>query len=124
MVKADPRNVAAQLGLVHSLLHEQKIDEAQAAAIRALTLQPNAAPLVTAMGDVQFRLGEMPEAERSYLKAKSLNPNDPAPYIAVARVYRAYSLYRHAFDELDHAHKIAPDNPAMQRVWLETLPPR
>ena len=123
MVKADPRNVAAQLGLVHSLLREQKIDEAQAAVIRALALLPNAAPLATAMGDVQFRLGEMPEAERSYLKAKSLNPNDPAPYIALARVYRAYSLYRHAFDELNHGHKIAPDNPAMQRVWLETLPP-
>src|ERR1039458_6267933 len=94
MVKADPKMVPAQVGLIHSLLREQKIDEAQAAAIRALTLQPDAAPLTTAMGDVQFRMGEMPEAERSYLKALNLNPRDPAPYIGVARVYRAYSLYR------------------------------
>jgi hypothetical protein len=123
MVKADPKMVPAQVGLIHSLLREQKIDEAQAAAIRALTLQPNAAPLTTAMGDVQFRMGEMPEAERSYLKALNLNPKDPAPYIGVARVYRAYSLYRRAFDELDRAHRIAPDSPAMQRMWLGTLPP-
>jgi hypothetical protein len=123
MVKADPKMVPAQVGLIHSLLREQKIDEAQAAAIRALTLQPDAAPLTTAMGDVQFRMGEMPEAERSYLKALNLNPKDPAPYIGVARVYRAYSLYRRAFDELDRAHRIAPDSPAMQRMWLGTLPP-
>jgi predicted aspartyl protease len=66
----------------------------------------------------------MPEAERSYLKALNLNPKDPGPYIALARVYRAYSLYRRAFDEMDRAHRIAPDSPAMQRVWLGTLPPR
>jgi Aspartyl protease/Tetratricopeptide repeat len=124
LVKIDPKNVPAQNGLIHSLLRAQEIDEAQAAAVRALSLQPNSAPLVTAMGDVQFRLGEMPQAERSYLKALSLNPNDPAPYIALAQVYRAYSLYRRAFDELNRAHQIAPDSPAMQRIWLGMLPPR
>ena len=124
IVKADPKLVLAQVGLIHSLLREQKIDEAQAAAIRALALQPNAAPLATAMGDVQFRLGEMPEAERSYLKAVNLNPKDPAPYLAVARVYRAYSLYRRAYDELERAHQIAPDSPAMERIWVRMLPPR
>jgi tetratricopeptide (TPR) repeat protein len=123
LVKADPKMVLAQAGLVHSLLREQKIDEAQAAAIRALTLQPNSAPLITTMGDVQFRLGEMPEAERSYLKAQGLTPNDPAPYLGVARVYRAYSLFRRAFDQLNRAHQIAPDNPDMQRMWLGMLPP-
>src|SRR5664280_2553735 len=66
----------------------------------------------------------MPEAERSYLKAESLNPNDPAPYIGVARVYRAYSLYRRAFDQLSRAHQLAPDSPDMQRMWLGMLPPR
>src|ERR1035438_4365889 len=124
MVKADPKLVPAQVGLVHSLLRQEKIEEAHAAAIRALTLLPNAAPLATAMGDVQFRLGEMPEAERSYLKAVNLNPKDPAPYLALARVYRAYSLYRRAYDELERAHQIAPDSPAMERIWVSTLPPR
>jgi predicted aspartyl protease len=124
MVKADPKLVPAQVGLVHSLLRQEKIEEAHAAAIRALTLLPNAAPLATAMGDVQFRLGEMPEAERSYLKAVNLNPKDPAPYLALARVYRAYSLYRRAYDELERAHQIATDSPAMERIWVSTLPPR
>ena len=124
MVTANPKNVPVQVGLIHSLLRAQELDQAQAAAIRALTVQPNAAPLATAMGDVQFRLGEMPQAERSYLQALNLNSKDPAPYIGVARVYRAYSLYRRAYDELDLAHQIAPDNPGVQLMWVGTLPPR
>ncbi len=124
IVKSDPKNVSAQMGLIHSLLRSEKIDEAQAAASSALALQPNSAALVTTMGDVQFRLGEMPEAERSYLKAQSLDHNNPAPYIGAARVYRAYSLYRHAYDQLSRAHQIAPDDPGLQRLWLGMLPPR
>ena len=124
IVKADPKNVPAQVGLIHSLLREEKIDEAQAAAITALAVQPTSDLLVTAMGDVQFRLGEMPEAERSYLKAEGMNSRNPAPYVGAARIYRAYSLYRRAFDELNRAHQIAPDDPGVQRMWLTVLPPR
>jgi predicted aspartyl protease len=123
IVKADPKNVTAQVGLVHSLLREDKVDQAQSAAITALAAQPNSSLLVTAMGDVQFRLGEMPEAERSYLKAQGIDPRNPAPYVGAARVYRAYSLYRRAFDELDRAHQLAPDDPGVQRMWLNVLPP-
>ncbi len=124
IVKADPTNVSAQVGLVQSLLHAQEIDEAQAAAAKALTLHPSSASLVTAMGDVQFRLGEMPEAERSYLKAEGMDPNNPLPYIGAARVYRAYSLYRRAYDQLNRAHQIAPNNPGVQLMWLGQLAPR
>ena len=124
IVKADPTNVAAQVGLVQSLLRAQEIDEAQAAAVRALTLQPGSASLVTAMGDVQFRLGQMPEAERSYLKAEGLDPNNPLPYVGAARVYRAYALYRRAYDQLYRAHQIAPNNPGVQLMWLGELAPR
>jgi tetratricopeptide (TPR) repeat protein len=124
IVKADPTNVAAQVGLVQSLLHAQEIDEAQAAAAKALTLHPSSASLVTAMGDVQFRRGEMPEAERSYLKAEGMDPNNPLPYIGAARVYRAYSLYRRAYDQLYRAHQIAPNNRGVQLMWLDLLAPR
>ena len=124
MVKADPKNVAAQVGLIHCLVASEKLDDAQAAAISAIAAQPNSAAVVTAMGDVQFRLGEMPEAERSYLKAEGLDPNDPGPYLGAARVYRAYSLYRRAYDQLNRAHQIAPNDPAVQLMWLSVLPPR
>ncbi len=122
IVKADPMDLLAQLGLIHSLLRAQELDQAQSAAIAAVTAQPNSSQLVTALGDVQFRRGEMPEAERSYLKAEGLDSKNPAPYIGAARVYRAYSLYRRAYDQLNHARQIAPNDPGVQLMWLSTLP--
>ncbi len=124
IVKADPTSVLAQIGLIHSLLRAQEIDEAQAAAMRAVSAQPKSSRLVTVLGEVQFRLGKMPEAERSYLKAEGLDPNDPAPYIGAARVYRAYSLYRRAYDQMYRAHQIAPNNRGVQMMWLDLLAPQ
>ncbi|MGB8770878.1 MAG: aspartyl protease family protein [Candidatus Korobacteraceae bacterium] len=124
IVKRDPMASLAQLGLIHSLLRAQEPDRAQAAALAALTAQPNSSQLVTALGDVQFRLGDMAQAERSYLKAESLDSRNPGPYVGAAHVYRAYSLYRRAYDQLDHAHQLAPNNPEVQLLWLSLLSPR
>src|SRR5271169_2160001 len=62
LLKIDPKLVAAEAGLIESLLREQKIDDASSEAVKALAAQPNSAALLTAMGDVQFRLAEMLEA--------------------------------------------------------------
>ena len=121
LVKADPSLVAAQAGFVRSLLREQKIDDALAAANGALAAQPNSALVLAAMGDVDFRLGKMPEAETCYQKALKIDPKLIHGYLGLARIYRAFSLYRHAYDELQRAHEIAPDNPEVQRLWFSHL---
>ena len=43
LLKIDPKLVPAEAGLIHALLHQQKIDEASAEADRALSAQPNSA---------------------------------------------------------------------------------
>src|SRR5271157_1414913 len=63
LLKTDAKLVAAEAGLIEALLREQKIDEASAEAVKALGAQPNSAALLAAMGNVQFRLAEMSEAE-------------------------------------------------------------
>jgi tetratricopeptide (TPR) repeat protein len=123
-LKVDPKLVPAQAGLVRSLLREQKVEDAFAAASAALTAQPNSAMLLAVMGDVQFREGQMTGAETSYRKALQVDPRQVRPYLGLARIYRSYSLYRHANDELQAAHKIAPDDPEVQRAWFGQLPTR
>ncbi len=122
IVKADPSLVPAQVGLIRTFLMEQKPDEALAAANSALAVQPNAPLLVTTMGDVQFRLGKILDAEKSYIKAQKVSPNDPASYLGLWRVYRSYSLYRRAYDEIKRAHKLAPNDVAVQLLWFNSLP--
>lgn len=121
IVKADPTLVAAQAGLIHSLLREQKVDDAFAAANSGLAAQPNSAPLLAAMGDVDVRRAQMPEAETSYRNALKVDPKLVPAYLGLARLYRAFSLYRHAYDELQRAHEIAPDDPEVQRMWFGQL---
>jgi len=114
--------VAAQVGLVRAMLRQQKIDEALDAVNTALTAQPNAAALLAAKGDVQFRRAEMPDAEGSYLAAKKIEPREVRAYLGLARLYRSYSLYLKAYDQLRIAHEIAPDDIEVQRAWLSMLP--
>jgi hypothetical protein len=114
--------VAAQVGLVRAMLRQQKIDEAFDAANAALAAQPNAAALLSAKGDVQFRRGEMYDAEGSYLTARKLDPQEVHAYLGLARLYSSYSLYRKAYDQLESAHRVASDNIDVQRAWLQLLP--
>ena len=124
LLKSDVKLVAAESGLIEALLREQKIDEASAEAVKALAAQPNSAPILTAMGDVQFRLAEMVEAEKSYHKGLQIDSHQVGAYLGLARLYRAYSLYRHAYDSLKAAYQIAPDDPEVQRLWFNRLPRR
>ena len=124
LVKADPRNTQAQSGLVHSLLRLQKLDEALAAANAALSVQPDSSPLITALGDVQFRSGKIADAERSYLKAMKLNGNEVGAHLGLAQVYRSYSLYRSAYDQLKRAHELVPASAEVTRDWMNMLAPR
>ena len=122
ILKTDTKLVAAQVGLVRAMLRQQKIDEALDAANTALAAQPNSAALLAAKGEVQFRRGEMSDAEVCYLTAKKLDPKEVHAYLGLARLYATYSLYRKAYDLLQSAHEVAPDDIEVQRAWLRMLP--
>ena len=114
--------VVAQVGLVRSMLRQQKIDEALDAVNAALSTQPNSAALLAARGEVQFRRGEMSDAEASYLMAKKLDPKEVHAYLGLSRLYASYSLYRNSYGQLQRAHEVAPDDVEVQRAWLRMLP--
>ncbi|HEX9112257.1 MAG TPA: aspartyl protease family protein [Terriglobales bacterium] len=122
LLKTDSKLVTAQVGLARAMLRQQKVDEALDAVNTALAAQPNSAALLAAKGDVQFRRAEMSDSEVSYLTARKLDPKEVRAYLGLARLYRCYSLYRKAYDLLQSAHEIAPDDIEVQRVWLSTLP--
>ncbi|HVI04895.1 MAG TPA: aspartyl protease family protein, partial [Sphingomicrobium sp.] len=122
LVKNDPQLVPARVGLVRVLLKQQKIDEALDSVNQALATQPNSAALRAVAGNVHFRRGEMSDAEVSYLTAKKLDAKEVHAYLGLARLYASYSLYRRAYDQLQSAHQIAPDDIEVQRAWLNMLP--
>lgn len=118
LLKTDPKLEPAVVGLVHAMLAQQKIDDALDTVNNALATAPNSAVLLAAKGDVQFRRGEMPDSEKSYLAAQTL----PRAQLGLARLYLSYSMYRRAYDLLQIAHRTAPDDLEIQMWWLSMLP--
>jgi hypothetical protein len=122
LLKTDPKLVPAQVGLVRAILGQTKIDEALDTVNAALAAQPNSAALMASRGDVQFRRGEMSDAEVSYLAAQKADPKEVNAHLGLARLYSSYSLYRKAYDQLQIARDIAPDDSAVQSAWIRLLP--
>ena len=64
------------------------------------------------------------KAESSYLNALAADPKEVRAYLGLARMYQAYSLYRHAYQQLERAHQIAPNDPDGGAPLVRTtLPP-
>ena len=122
ILKSDPKLIAAQAGLVRSQLRQDKVDDAFSNATTYVGAQPNSAPLLAAMGEVQFRMARMAEAETAYRDALKADPKQVPALLGLARLYRAYSLYREAYNLLLIAHQVAPDDPEVQRRWFSQLP--
>jgi len=122
IVNADPASIPAQVGLIRAYMVMQKLDDAQAAADKAMTLHANSWLLQLTLGDLNYAEGRIPDAERAYVKAENLAPKEAAPYLGLARVYRVYSLNRRAYDNLKMAHEVAPNELAVQLVWFNSLP--
>ena len=123
-LKVDPKLVPAQAGLIRSYLRDDQVDAAFELAKNSLAAQPNSALLLASMGAVQYRRGEIPDSEASFLSAKKIDPDLVQAYLGLARVYRTASLYRRAYDQIKRAHEIAPQDLDVQRAWLGMLPRR
>ena len=122
VVNVNPGSVPAQVGLGRSLIMQTKLEEAQTALDAAVAIHADAPELWLTMGDLQFAQGKLADAERSYVKAQNLKRDDPAAYLGLARVYRAYSLYRRAYDNMKHAHELAANDIPVQLLWFHSLP--
>ncbi len=115
-LKTDPKLIPAQAGLVRAYLRDGQVDTAFDLAKSSLAAQPNSALLFAAMGAVQYRRGEIPEAETSFLSARKIDPNLVQSYLGLVRLYRTALLYRRAYDQVKRAHEIAPQDPEVQRA--------
>ncbi len=111
----------AQVGLALSLLAANNTDEALQTASAALVAHPDSSAVLDALGRIQFRRGEMADAEQAYHTALQINPDDVKAYVGLAHVYRAYSLYAHAYADLRRAHELDPKDPEVLLLWIGTL---
>ena len=118
----DPHKTESQIGLVHTLLRQQKIEEAGQIASAAAAAQPNSAALATLRGEVEYRSGFPWLTAHSATESEKLDPCNPSNMLLIAKVARLNSLYATAQREIVVAHRIAPNDPEITREWINTLP--
>jgi tetratricopeptide (TPR) repeat protein len=122
LLKTDAAQAHVRAMLIRTRLLQQKVDEANELAKAGLALPTATTELVTAMGDVLFRMAEMTRAESYYLHALKANPREARAHLGLARLYTAYSMYAKTDEQLRAAHDAAPDDPEVRIAWLNHMP--
>jgi len=118
----NPKDSEATVGLVHALLKQQKVTDADDLVQKALAQDPNSVPLLVAKGEVQYREGKPWLAAQTADTAMNLDPCNAQLRLLEARLFRLNSFYAMAQKEITTAHALSPNDPSIRLNWLETLP--
>lgn len=113
----------AHAGVIRTLLREEKLKEAEQAAVAALTTLP-ADPFVhTAVGELRFRQGRLFEADKEFVTAANTRPaRDARAYLGLARYYRTISMFKRSAEMLEIANRLDANDPEIRFHWLVTQP--
>ena len=121
-LEASPGNADLVAGLVHTLLRDQKVKEADAAVSAALAAFANQPALLALRGEVEYREGEPWAAAQTASASLKLDPCNPRTYLLIARLDTLNSLYAAARTNIESAHKLDADDPEIRFSWITTLP--
>jgi predicted aspartyl protease/thioredoxin-like negative regulator of GroEL len=116
-----PGDAEMTIGLVHALVHQQKLKEAADVVKTALAVLPNSAQLLTLEGEVVLRQGEPWIVEQLVLASYKLDPCNARARLLFARLSSLNSRYATAQQQIILAHQIDPDDPEIRLAWIQTL---
>ena len=120
VLQKNPKSPDAYAGLARVYLKQKEVDRAYEIATQGLKITDS--PTVdAALGEVLFRQGKIPEAEREWVNIINKGYPNARAYWGLARVRSAISLYAQAKQMLDKAHELDPTDPDIQKYWINSL---
>jgi Flp pilus assembly protein TadD len=117
-----PHDPALVVGLVHSLLRQQKVADAESAVNTELAAAPTSVPVLTVLGEVQYREGKIAEAAGTADKAYVADRCDARVYLLRSRILRLNSMHAAESKALAFAHQLSPYDPEISSAWSRTIP--
>jgi len=121
-LEKQPGSVDLTTGLVHALLREQRIDEAEDAVKDALDAAPKSAGLITLRGEVELAQGQPWLVEPTVVESYKIDPCNPRTRLLFAKVLELSARYATARQQILIAHQFDPEDAEIRRMWIETLP--
>jgi predicted aspartyl protease len=120
VLQNNPKSPDAYAGLTRVYLKQKNVEQAYETAANGVKVTD--APAVhVALGEVYFRQGRIPEAEREWVNVINKGYPSARAYWGLSRVRAALSLYRQAKEMLDKAHELDQKDPDIQKSWINSL---
>jgi predicted aspartyl protease len=104
-----------------ALLRADDIAGAQSRLEKAMAASPNSAELYEMRGELRFRQGDIPAADKDYRKAIELNDHLARAFWGLAQVYRVASYHKKAQLYFWQAHTLDPLDPDIHHSWMGVL---
>ena len=120
LAPTDP--AAAYAGLTRVYLRQRKVEDAYAAANKAITLAPDSPDVHVALAEVYYRQGKIIDADHELVKVVNSGGRNARAYLDLARISETASYYARAKKMIEMAYNLDPDDPDVRREWLGTLP--
>jgi tetratricopeptide repeat protein/aspartyl protease len=118
----NPEETNLVIGLVHALLHQQKVQEAANEIHSLVGDKPASAALLTLRAEVELRQGEPWAAAETAGASAKLDPCNPRTMLLFAELAQLNSRPATAFEILAAAHQLDPDDSEIRAAWMKALP--
>jgi thioredoxin-like negative regulator of GroEL len=117
-----PESTDVGMGLVHSLLRQQRVVEALDEVHELVNEKPMTAALLTLRAEVELRQGEPWSAAETASASAKLDACNPRTMLMFARLAEMNSRHATARKLLTSAHQLDPEDAEIRTAWMETLP--
>jgi tetratricopeptide (TPR) repeat protein len=117
-----PGDTDLTIGLVHTLLREERLVDAASAVQASIGDKPATAALMTLRGEVELSQGEPWKAAETAGASAKLDPCSPRTLFLIARLAGLTSRYATARKLLVGAHQLDPADPEIRAAWMRSLP--
>jgi predicted aspartyl protease len=120
VLQEKPKLPDAYAGLTRCYLKKKDVTEAYETVSKGLQVSDSWVVRV-ALGEVYFRQGKIPEAEKEWVNVINSGHQAARAYFGLARVRKAISMNKSANAMIEKAHELDPQDPDIQRSWIGTL---
>jgi Tfp pilus assembly protein PilF len=121
LLEEKPKSPDAYAGLTRVYLDKQDVKQAYETVTKGLQVN-DSWPVRVALGEIYFRQGKIPEAEREWADVINSGHQSARAYLGIARVRWAIQMNKSAKLMIDKAHELSPNDPDIERDWAATLP--
>lgn len=114
LLAAGSHPAPAYVGVSRVLLKLGRVEEAHAAAAKAVEINPDFSDAHVALGEVYFRQGKLPEAEKEFVTLVKDQTDNARAYLGMARISEATSFHKQAKDLIENAISLDAGDPDIQ----------